>query len=58
MEIHKMNKIQSIRIRVDDSEKSLLEKKAKEFGFTCLSEYLRFIGRNCESISVKIKNED
>ena len=52
-----MNKIHSIRIRVDDDEKKLLERKSKEFGFDCLSEYLRFIGRNCNSIETRISHE-
>jgi hypothetical protein len=55
MEIQ-MNKTKGIRIRLDEEEKELLEKKSKEFGFAGVSEYLRFIGRNCKHINIEVDN--
>ena len=45
-----MKKGENIRIRVTEEEKTLLENKARDFGFSGISEYLRFVGRNCKEI--------
>ena len=52
-----MNKTKGIRIRLDEDEKELLEKKSKEFGFAGVSEYLRFIGRNCKHINIEVSDD-
>ena len=43
-----------IQVRATEEEKKEIENKAKEFGFTTVSEYLRYIGRNCKEIKIKI----
>jgi len=48
-----MKKIENLRIRLTEIEKQVLEKKAKDFNFASLSEYLRFIGLNCKEIQIK-----
>ena len=52
------SKDQNIRIRVDKEEKQILEDKAREFGFVGLSEYLRFVGRNCKTIEIKVEKQE
>ncbi|MFA5071042.1 MAG: hypothetical protein WC511_01575 [Candidatus Pacearchaeota archaeon] len=49
-----MKKENNIRIRINAEEKEILENKAKEFGFDSLSNYLRFVGKNCKIIKVEI----
>lgn len=52
------NKQKEIRFRVNDIEKQIIERKAKEFHFLTVSEYVRFISMNCINvgISADIKN--
>lgn len=45
----------AIQIRLSAEDKELIEKKAKEFGFVSISEYLRYLGKNCQEIGIKIK---
>jgi len=46
-----------IQIRVSKKEKTEIEKKAKEFGFSSISEYLRYVGKMCEEVVVKVGKE-
>lgn len=43
-----------IQLRLSIEEKELIEKKAKEFGFASISEYLRYLGKNCQEINIVI----
>jgi hypothetical protein len=43
-----------IQIRVSKKEKTEIEKKAKEFGFSSISEYLRYVGKMCKEVVVRV----
>lgn len=51
-------KQESIQLRVTKEEKNEIEKKAKEFGFVSVSEYLRYVGKNCKEVVVVIGREE
>jgi len=53
--MNKTNQDTSIQFRLSVEDKELIEKKAKEFGFVSISEYLRYLGKNCRKIGIKIK---
>jgi len=42
-------KEQLVNIRISKVEKSIMQQKAKNYGFKNLSEYLRFVGLNTET---------
>lgn len=44
----------TIQLRLSIEEKELIERKAKEFKFTSISEYLRFVGKYCQEINVNL----
>jgi len=44
-----------IMIRINEEDKKLIEENAKKFGFVSVSEYLRYIGKNCKEVKVEIK---
>ena len=50
-----MEKEKSMTIRISKEERAILKEKAIEFGFSNLSEYLRFLGLNCKGIGVAIE---
>ena len=50
-----MTKETKIMIRVKEEDKRLIEKNAEKFGFASVSEYLRYLGKNCEEVKIKIK---
>lgn len=47
-------KTKSLMVRVSEEEKSKIESKTKNFGFVSLSEYLHYLGLNCESVEIKL----
>ena len=44
-----------IMIRINEEDKKLIEENSKKFGFVSVSEYLRYIGKNCKEVKVEIK---
>lgn len=50
-------KQETIQIRVSEEEKLEIERKAKEFGFASVSEYLRYVGKMCKEIVITVKGE-
>jgi hypothetical protein len=46
-----------IQIRVSKKEKTEIERKSKELGFSSISEYLRYVGKMCEEVVVKVGRE-
>ena len=53
--MNKTNQDTSIQFRLSVEDKELIEKKAKAFGFASISEYLRYLGKNCQEVNIKIK---
>jgi hypothetical protein len=51
----KDTKDNEIRIRLTSEDKLSIEDNAKKFGFVSVSEYLRYIGKNCKDVKVEIK---
>jgi hypothetical protein len=51
----KDTKDNEVRIRLTSEDKNLIETNAKNFGFVSVSEYLRYIGKNCKEIKIKIQ---
>lgn len=43
-----------IQIRVSKKEKTEIERKSKELGFSSISEYLRYVGKMCKEVSVVV----
>lgn len=50
-----MKKDLKIIIRINEEDKTLIESNSKKFGFVSVSEYLRYIGKNCKEVKVEIK---
>jgi len=48
-------KMTKICIRLSYEEKEILLNKTKEFNFINLSEYLRYLGKNCVSVTPKFE---
>jgi hypothetical protein len=48
----------NIMIRVKEQDKIIIENNAKKFGFNSTSEYLRYLGKNCKEINIKIEEND
>jgi hypothetical protein len=55
--MNKKNQNATILFRLTVEDKELIERKAKEFGFVSISEYLRYLGKNCKEINIKIKDK-
>ncbi len=53
--ITKKDKIKKIQIRVSKDEKNDIEYKAELLGFSSVSEYIRYISKNIDISSFKIK---
>jgi uncharacterized protein (DUF1778 family) len=51
----KDTKDNEVRIRLTSEDKKLVEDNAKKFGFVSVSEYLRYIGKNCKEVKVEIQ---
>jgi hypothetical protein len=51
----KDTKDNEIRIRLTSEDKELIEAQSKKFGFVSISEYLRYIGKNCTDVKIKFK---
>lgn len=51
-------KQETIQIRVSEEEKIEIEKKAKEFGFASVSEYLRYVGKMCKEVVVRVGEKE
>lgn len=54
--IEKANKDKQVNIRLTEEQYAEIEKRMKEYNFTTISEYLRFVGTNADVI-VKIKGK-
>ena len=52
-----MMKQDLIQIRIDKEDKELIQANAKKFGFNSISEYLRYVGKNCQEIKISVKGE-
>ena len=52
-----MSKKEMMMIRMSSEEKKILRKKASEFGFESVSDYLRLVGMNCVKIKQVTKVE-
>jgi hypothetical protein len=54
-----MNKNNDIKFRLTDIEKEIIKEKAKENGFTSVSEYCRYVAMNCKlKIEVYMENNN
>ncbi len=54
MEGRNTRKRETIMVRLSKSDKSMIESNATKYGFTNLSEFIRFIGMNVD-ISIKVE---
>lgn len=53
-----MKKERGLRIRMNEKEKKEITDNSKSFGFSNVSEFLRFLGLNVEKIELKIKEKE
>lgn len=51
----KDTKDNEIRMRLTSEDKEIIEENSRKFGFVSVSEYLRYIGKNCIEVNIKIK---